>query len=79
VDGVVGVDGSHLMQLKPTIRKQPEDSVLFGPEISRRGGYVYCAYDGERLIAVAATSPEARRKYRDAWATALTKPRGISP
>lgn len=65
-----------LMQMKPTIRKQPAGSVLFGPEISRRGGYVYCAYDGDRLIAVAATAPEARCKYRKAWAAALTKPKG---
>jgi hypothetical protein len=75
VDGVAGVDASHLMQLKPTIRKQPADSVPYGPDITRRGGYVYCAYDGERLIAVAATAPEARRNYRRAWAAALTKPK----
>jgi hypothetical protein len=76
VDGVAGVDGSDLMQLKPTIRKQPADSVPYGPDISRRGGYVYCAYDGERLIAVAATAPEARRKYRKTWAMELTRPKG---
>ena len=76
MDGVSGVDGRDLMQMKPTIRKQPAESVPYGPDISRRGGYVYCAYDGERLIAVAATAPEARRKYRKAWGVALTKPKG---
>ena len=64
------------MQMNPTIRKQQADSVPYGPDISRRGGYVYCAYDGERLIAVGATVREATRKYRRSWAAAMTKQPG---
>lgn len=57
--------------MKPTIRKRPADSVPYGTDISRRGGYVYCAYDGEQLIAVAATAKEARSKYARARAGKL--------
>jgi hypothetical protein len=52
----------------PTIRKQPADSVPYGPDISTTGKWVYVAYDGDVLVAVAATVREARRKYRDAQA-----------
>ena len=52
------------MQLYPTIRKQPASSVRYGESISTRGGYVWCAYDGERLVAVAATAKEVHALYR---------------
>ena len=52
------------MQIHPIIRKQPADSVPYGESISTRGGYVYFAYDGDRLVATAATAGEARRRYR---------------
>ncbi len=48
------------------VRKVPADSVPYGSSISRNGKFVWCAYDGERLVCVAATAPEARRKYREA-------------
>lgn len=54
------------MRLKPTIRKQPADSVPYGQDIARHGGCVYVAYDGDRRIAVAATSKEARELYKRA-------------
>lgn len=50
-----------------TVRKVPADSVPFGESISRNGRTVFAAYDGERLVAVGATTEEARRKYRDAY------------
>jgi len=56
------------MNSYPQIRKQPADSVPFGPDIARRGNAVYVAYDGERRVAVAATAGEARRLYRKALA-----------
>lgn len=46
------------------IRKVPADSVPYGDSISRNGVFVWAAYDGERLVAVAATADEARAKYR---------------
>jgi hypothetical protein len=52
---------------KPTIRKVPADGVPYGESISRNGRTVWAGYDGERLVCVAATAPEARRKYRE-WA-----------
>lgn len=50
----------------PTVRKVPCDSVPFGDCISVNGVWVWAAYD-ERgtLIAIAATSEEVRRKYRE--------------
>jgi len=54
------------MELNPTIRRVPADSVPYGPDICTRGSYVWGAYDGDRLVCVAATAPEARRKYRKA-------------
>ncbi|MGH9497793.1 MAG: hypothetical protein ACRD3L_01490 [Terriglobales bacterium] len=59
------------MQIKPTIRRQTPGSVHYGGDIAT-GPWVYSAYDGPRLICVAATAGEARRKYRriraDWWA-----------
>jgi hypothetical protein len=48
----------------PDVRKQPADSVPFGTDICTRGNSVWCAYDGDVLIAVSPTSDEARRKWR---------------
>jgi hypothetical protein len=47
----------------PTIRKIPADSVPYGESISANGRAVWAAYDGETLVAVAASAGEARRKY----------------
>lgn len=55
------------IRYKPTIRKVPADSVPYGESISRNGKHVWCAYDGDVLIAVAATADEARCQYREAW------------
>lgn len=50
----------------PTVRKVPADSVPFGDSISINGETVWAAYDSRgTVIAVAATSAEARRKYRE--------------
>jgi hypothetical protein len=50
----------------PTIRKQLADSVLYGEQISTRGGCVWCGYSPEgALVVVAATADEARCKYRE--------------
>ena len=48
----------------PMVRKVPADSVPYGESISRNGRTVWAAYIGERLVAVAATAEEARRKCR---------------
>ena len=48
----------------PTVRKVPADSVPYGDSISRNGVFVWAAYEGERLVCVAATADEARRRYR---------------
>jgi heme exporter protein D len=49
-----------------TICKQPASTVPYG-ECVARGRYVWCAYGAEgELIAVAATAPEARAKFRAA-------------
>jgi len=51
----------------PTIRKVPADSVPYGESISRNGRTVWAAFDdAEVLVAVAATAPEVRAKYREA-------------
>jgi hypothetical protein len=49
-----------------TVRKVPADSVPYGTSISRNGRTVWAAFDGETVIAVAATVDEARAKYRTA-------------
>lgn len=50
----------------PTVQKVPADSVPFGESISANSETVWAAYDsGGALIAVAATSAEVRRKYRE--------------
>jgi hypothetical protein len=51
---------------KIDVRKVPADSVPYGSSISHNGKTVWAAYDGERLVCVAATAPQARRKYREA-------------
>jgi hypothetical protein len=43
------------MESTPTIRKQPADTVRYGSDISTRGGYVWCAYSGDKLVTVART------------------------
>ena len=47
-----------------TLRKVPADSVPYGDSISRNGVFVWAAYEGDRLVCVAATADEARRRYR---------------
>ena len=49
---------------KPPVRKVPADSVPYGDSISHNGKYVWVALDGERVVCVAATADEARRKFR---------------
>lgn len=47
------------------VRKVPADSVPYGGSISRNGRTVWAAFDAAgRLVCVAATANEARRKYR---------------
>ena len=46
----------------PVIRKVPAESVSLGESISRNGKTVWVGLDGERVICVAATADEARRK-----------------
>jgi hypothetical protein len=49
----------------PTVRKVPAGSVPYGDSISRNGSSVWAAFnDDGKLICVAATAGEARRKYR---------------
>ena len=49
----------------PTIRKVPASSVPYGESISRNGRTVWVAVAGERVVCVAATSVEVRRKFYD--------------
>jgi hypothetical protein len=50
----------------PIVRKVPADSVPFGDCISTNAETVWAAYDSRgTLIAAAATSAEARSKYRE--------------
>lgn len=50
----------------PTVRKVPADSVPFGSDICRNGqGTVWVAMEGDRVVAVGATSAEVRVKYRE--------------
>jgi hypothetical protein len=60
------IDRSGSRSPKPTVRKLPADTVPYGTDISRNGKHVWCAYDGETLIAVGPTADEARAKYREA-------------
>lgn len=46
------------------VRKIPADRVPYGSSITHKR-YVWAAYDGDTLVAVAATSQEVRRKYRE--------------
>jgi len=55
------------MQYYPTLRKQRADSVRYGSDVSRTGKFVWCAYDGEQLVCVAASVNETRRLYRTAY------------
>lgn len=48
------------------VRKVRADTVPYGESISPNGETVWVAYDGERLLCVAATAEEARRKGRAA-------------
>jgi hypothetical protein len=50
---------------QPEVRKVPADSVPYGESISRNGQTVWVALDGERIVCVAPSAEEARRKYRD--------------
>jgi hypothetical protein len=53
-------------ETKIDVRKVPASSVPYGSDISRNGKTVWAAFDGERLVCVAGSAPEARRKYREA-------------
>ena len=53
-------------QYTPSVRKVPAGTVPYGESISRNGRTVWAAYYGDRLVAVAATAEEARRKGREA-------------
>jgi len=73
--GPGGTHKNHGNQISPgkrrpcplTIRKVPADSVPYGDSISRNGQTVWAAYDGERLLCVAASAEEARRKGMGLW------------
>lgn len=49
----------------PTVRKVPANSVPYGESISRNGRTVWVALEGERVVCVAATSADVRRKFHD--------------
>ena len=50
----------------PIVRKVAADSVPFGDSISTNGATVWAAFNKEgTLVAVAATSAQVRRKYRE--------------
>ncbi len=50
---------------QPTIRKVDASTVPYGESITRDGRTVWAALDGERVVCVAATATEARRKFRE--------------
>jgi hypothetical protein len=54
------------MQPKPMIRRELATAHRYGQDIAR-GPFVYCAYDGNRLVCVCATAGEAKRRYREAY------------
>jgi len=49
----------------PVVRKVPANSVPYGESISRNGRTVWVALEGERVVCVAASSAEVRRKFYD--------------
>jgi hypothetical protein len=49
----------------PTVRKIRADSVPYGDSISRNGRTVWVVLEEERVVCVAATAAEVRRKYRE--------------
>ena len=49
-----------MMQLKPTVRKIPADSVPYGRDICTRGSHVWAAYSDPVLVCIAATRKEVR-------------------
>ena len=51
----------------PTFKKVPADSVRYGESISTRGGCIWCAYSDGKLVVVAATAKEFRRRYKQLW------------
>ena len=51
------------VQLKPTIRRVPADSVPYGRDICTRGNHVWAAYDADRLVCVGATAKKVRELY----------------
>jgi len=50
---------------KPTIKKVRAASVPYGESISRNGQTLWVALDGERVVCVAATAGEAKRKFKE--------------
>jgi hypothetical protein len=46
-----------------SVRRIPVDSMPYGSSISRNGKTLWGAFHSDRLVAVGATSGEARRKY----------------
>lgn len=52
----------------PEYRKEwATDVQPYGEQITRRGGYVWCAYSNGERVVVASTKDECRRKYRAQW------------
>ena len=60
------------MEGHPIIKRIPVSAHRYGKDISRDGRWLYGAYSGDRLICVAASAPEARRKYAAVWSERLT-------
>jgi hypothetical protein len=47
------------------VRKVPAETVPYGTDISLNGRTVWAAFHEDRVVAVAASAKEARRKYVD--------------
>ena len=54
------------------VRKVDARSVPYGVNVSRNGATCWAAFDGERLVCVAATAEQARMKYRALKAQRVT-------
>lgn len=73
------INAHHPDPNPPTVRKVLANSVPYGESISRNGRTVWVALEGERVICVAASSAEVRRRFYDIRKSLSTRPGGAGP
>lgn len=50
--------------MRPRYVKVPASSVPFGEDVSRDKRWVWCCYEGEKVVCMGATKQECKHRYQ---------------